>query len=199
MLAATSAFAQYDNGSFVGTVHDSTGAVVTGATITVINTETGITVTRTSGSAGEWEVPSLKTGVYRVTISHAGFSDTSASNITLSVGARQRVDLSLPAAGTQETVEVTGVSLQVETESSERGQTITGYQSEALPLVSRNYSDLLGLVTGSRQAPSAATTSSINSLVRAGSYNINGEPSMFNNFLLDGLDRLSITHKLRTK
>ena len=72
--------------------------------------------------------------------------------------------------------------------NSERGQTITGYQSAALPLVSRNYSDLLGLVTGVRQAPTAATTSSINSLVRAGSYNVNGQRSMFNNFLLDGMD-----------
>ena len=43
--------------------------------------------------------------------------------------------------------------LQVETEDSQRNQTITNYQSEAFPLVSRNYSDLLGLVTGSRQAP----------------------------------------------
>lgn len=68
------------------------------------------------------------------------------------------------------------------------GQTITGYQSAALPLVSRNYSDLLGLVTGVRQAPTAATTTSLNSLVRAGAYNVNGQRSMFNNFLLDGMD-----------
>ena len=57
--------------------------------------------------------------------------------------------------------------------------------------MSRNYSDLLGLVTGSRQAPTAATTTSINSLVRAGAYNINGERSVFNNFLLDGIDNNS--------
>ena len=78
--------------------------------------------------------------------------------------------------------------LQLETDSSQRGQTITNYQSEALPLVSRNYSDLLGLVTGVRQAPTAATTSSISSLVRQGAYNVNGQRSMFNNFLLDGMD-----------
>lgn len=54
--------------------------------------------------------------------------------------------------------------------------------------MSRNYSDLMGLVTGARQAPSQATTSSISSLVRAGSYNVNGQRSMFNNFLLDGMD-----------
>ena len=87
------------------------------------------------------------------------------------------------------TVEVSDVALQIETESSQRDQTITGYQSAALPLVSRNYTDLLALVTGVRQAPTqATTTSNINSPVRAGAYNVNGQRSMFNNFLLDGMD-----------
>jgi TonB-dependent Receptor Plug Domain len=67
-------------------------------------------------------------------------------------------------------------------------QTITQYQTEAFPLVTRNYSDLLALVTGSREAPTAATTTAINSLVRQGAYNINGQRSVFNNFLLDGMD-----------
>src|SRR6202041_2900955 len=111
-----------------------------------------------------------------------------AQNIAISVGSRQRIDLELKVGETQSSVEVSDVELQLETDSSERGQTITQYQTAALPLVSRNYSDLLGLVTGVRQAPTAATTSSINSLVRAGAYNINGQRSMFNNFLLDGID-----------
>ncbi len=188
VFSSASALAQFDTGSFVGTVHDSTGAVIPGASVTVTNPQTGISVTRVTDASGAWEVPSLHTGAYTVSISHAGFANASARDLTLSVGARQRVDLTLAPAGTAETVEVSGVALQIETESSERGQVITGYESAALPLVSRNYSDLLGLVAGSRQAPTAATTSSINSLVRAGSYNINGERSMFNNFLLDGLD-----------
>ena len=188
LCLSVSALAQYDTGSFVGTVHDSTGAIVQGATIVVTNTQTGITSTRESSADGSWEVPSLHTGLYRITISRTGFANAAASDLTLSVGARQRVDLSLNPAGSSETVEVTGVSLQIETETSERDQTITGYESAAFPLVSRNYSDLLGLVSGSRQAPSAATTSSINSLTRAGSYNVNGQRSMFNNFELDGLD-----------
>ncbi len=187
LLCAT-VFAQFDSGSLVGTVHDSTGALIPGATIVVTNTQTSVSVTQQSGNDGNWEVPSLHTGVYRVTVSHSGFSDASARDVTVSVGARERIDLSLQPAGAQETVEVSGISLQVETETSQRDQTITGYQSAALPLVSRNYSDLLGLVTGVRQAPTAATTSSINSLVRAGAYNVNGQRSMFNNFLLDGMD-----------
>ena len=188
LFAIAAAHAQYDTGTFVGTVHDSTGALVQGATVTVTNTQTGITTTRESGSDGAWEAPSLHTGVYRISITHTGFANASANELTLSVGARQRIDLDLQPAGSTETVEVSGVQLQVETDSSERDQTITGYESAAFPLVTRNYSDLLGLVTGSRQAPTAATTSSISSLVRAGSYNINGQRSMFNNFLLDGLD-----------
>ena len=72
------------------------------------------------------------------------------------------------------------MALQLETDSSQRGQTITQEQTKAFPLVSRNYSDLLALVTGSRQAPTAATTTAVTSLVRQGSYNVNGQRSMFN-------------------
>jgi hypothetical protein len=127
-------------------------------------------------------------GVYTISASATGFADAVARNISVSVGSRARIDLTVRVGSTQSSVEVSDVALQLETDSSERGQTITEYQTAALPLVSRNNSDLLGLVTGSRQAPTAATTSSINSLVRAGAYNVNGQRSMFNNFLLDGLD-----------
>src|SRR5215470_9254635 len=157
-LLSVSARAQYENGSLVGTIHDTSGATVTGAALTVTNTATGIESKVVSDGSGNWEIPSLRVGVYRVTASMAGFNTAVADNIALSVGSRQR------------------------------GQIITQYQSTALPLVSRNYSDFLALVTGSRQAPTAAMTSSVNSLVRAGAYNINGQRSMFNNFLLDGMD-----------
>lgn len=183
-----SASAQYENGSLVGTIRDASGASVAGASVTVTNTATGIENKATSNSNGDWEAPSLRAGVYRVTAAMSGFNTAVADNVTLSVGSRQRIDLTLQVGQANETVEVSDVHLQLETESSQRGQVITGYQSAAYPLVSRNYSDLLALVTGSRQAPTAATTSSVNSLVRAGAYNINGQRSMFNNFLLDGMD-----------
>jgi hypothetical protein len=180
--------AQYDNGSLVGTIRDKTGAGVVGAVVTITNNATGAVTKVTSNETGDYEVPSLHVGVYSISASSSGFTDAVANNITVSVGGRQRIDLSLNVGSTQTVVEVSDVALQLETETSERGQTITNYQSAAFPLVTRNYSDLLGLIPGSRQAPTAATTSSINSLVRAGSYNVNGQRSMFNNFLLDGLD-----------
>jgi hypothetical protein len=180
--------AQFEDGSLVGTIRDSSGAAVAGAAIQVVNTATGIQNTATSNGSGDYEVLSLRVGVYKITATAPGFAAAIADKISISVGSRQRIDLTVQPGQTQSTVEVSDVALQLETESSQRGQTITNYQSEALPLVTRNYSDLLGLVTGSRQAPTAATTSSINSLVRQGAYNINGQRSVFNNFLLDGMD-----------
>ncbi|MFT4113861.1 TonB-dependent receptor domain-containing protein [Silvibacterium sp.] len=188
LISGGNLFAQYDNGSLVGTIHDSSGAAIPNASVSVLNTGTNIASNVTTNGSGDYDVPSLRVGTYKITATAQGFATAVAENIQISVGNRQRIDLTLQAGAAQTTVEVNGVALQLETESSQRGQTITNYQSEALPLVTRNYSDLLGLVTGSRQAPTAATTSSINSLVRQGSYNVNGQRSMFNNFLLDGMD-----------
>jgi hypothetical protein len=188
-ISGTEAKAQYEDGSLVGTIHDASGAVVSNATVTVINVSTGIVTKVASNSSGDYEVPALRVGVYTIRADAPGFAEAEAKNITVSVGGRQHIDLTLNVGqANATTVEVSDIALQLETETSERGQSISGYQTEALPLVSRNYSDLLALVTGSRQAPTAATTTAVTSLVRAGAYNINGLRSMFNNFLLDGMD-----------
>lgn len=181
--------AQYEDGSIVGTIRDSTGAPVANATVTITNTATNVSSVAKTKDSGDYEVPSLRVGVYTISASATGFAIAEARDITVSVGGRQRIDLTLNVGSTQTTVEVSGVALQIETESSQRDQTITNYQSESLPLVNRNYTDLLATVSGVRQAPTQATTSSNeNSLIRQGAYNVNGQRSMFNNFLLDGMD-----------
>ena len=181
--------AQYEDGSLIGSIHDATGAAVTNASVTVTNIGTGNAITVNTNGSGDYEVPSLRVGVYNIEASAPAFAPAEAKNITISVAGRQRIDLTLKVgSAASTTIEVSDVSLQIETETSERGQSISGYQTESLPLVSRNYSDLLALVTGSRQAPTEETTTAVTSLVRAGSYNINGLRSMFNNYLLDGMD-----------
>jgi len=188
VLPALGAYAQYENGSLVGSIHDSSGAAIPNVNVSVINNATGILSNVTTNASGDYEVPSLRYGIYTVTAKAAGFADAVARDITISVGGRVRIDLVLKIGSAQTTVEVTGVALQLETESSQRGQTVTEYQSEALPLVTRNYSDLVDYVTGARPAPADATTTAVTSLTRAGSFNVNGQRSMFNNFMLDGMD-----------
>ncbi|MFZ0743369.1 MAG: TonB-dependent receptor [Terracidiphilus sp.] len=188
-FCGTQCIAQYEDGSLIGTIHDATGAVVPNATVTVTNVNTGIVSKVVANASGDYELPSLHVGMYNIKAEATGFAPAEAKNISVAVAQRQRIDLSLKVGqASSTTVEVSDVALQLQTETSERGQSISGYQTEALPLVSRNFSDLLALVTGSRQAPTQATTSSISSLVREGAYNVNGQRSMFNNYLLDGMD-----------
>jgi hypothetical protein len=180
--APLSAIAQYENGSLLGTIRDATGAPIPGADILVVNADTGTTSRAKTDSEGNYDVPQLRVGVYNITATAPGFSKAVAEKITVSVGNRQRIDLSLTVGGTETTVQVTDVAIQPETESSQRDQTISNYQASALPLVNRNYSDFLGLVTGVRQAPTAATTSSnLNAMIRQGSYNVNDQRSVSNN------------------
>jgi hypothetical protein len=188
VLPALYAYAQYENGSLVGTIHDSNGAAIPNVSVTVTNNATGIPTVVKSNGVGDYEVPELRFGIYTITAKAAGFADAEAKDITISVGGRQRIDLVMKVGATQTTVEVTGVALQLETESSQRPQTVTEYQTEALPLVSRNYSDLVDYVTGARNAPAESMTSGVTSLERSGSFNVNGQRSMFNNYMLDGMD-----------
>ena len=189
LLPWRAAFAQYDNGSLVGTIHDSSGAAVPNVTVTITNDATGVASVVKTSDSGDYEIPSLRVGVYTISASAPGFAIAEAKQITISVGARERIDLVLKVGTAQATtVEVSDVALQLQTESSQRDQTITNYQTQSLPLVSRNYSDLVDYVIGARQEPADATTTSVTSFTRAGSFNVNGQRSMFNDYMIDGMD-----------
>ena len=185
LFAGSPAYAQFDSATVLGTVRDNTGGVVPGVTVTLTGIETGIATTKVTDANGNFEFATVRIGRYRVTAELSGFSVALADNVQVSVGARQRVDLQLTPGNLQETVEVVGAATRLETDSSERGQVITGQQVVALPLNGREYSSLALLSPGVRL--SALNTGSA-STVREGSFNINGLRSTFNNFLLDGID-----------
>ncbi len=126
-------YAQYDNGSLVGTIRDNSGAAVPGVQVSLTNTATGIITATTTNSTGDYQFPDVRIGIYNVTATSSGFSKAEADRMTVSVGVRQRIDLGLKVGGSETVVEVSGVELQVETENSERDQTITNYQSEGFP------------------------------------------------------------------
>ena len=92
-IGCSFAHAQYEDGSLVGTIRDSSGAVVPGAVVTVTNTATGISENITTSADGDYEFPSLRTGVYTIAASAKGFARAIAQNITVSVGSRERIDL----------------------------------------------------------------------------------------------------------
>ncbi len=179
------AWAQFETASVLGTVQDPSGAVVPGATVTLLSLDTGISTTRVSDGNGGYEFFTVRIGNYKVSAELSGFAPAVASNVKVNIGARQRVDLTLSPGGMTEAVEVTADVSLLENDSSQRGQVITHEQAVALPLNGREYSSLVLLSTGVRL--SALNTGSA-STVREGSFNVNGLRSTFNNFLLDGLD-----------
>lgn len=182
-----SAYAQFENAALVGTIKDSTGAVIPETMVTATNIATGVALSRTTDAAGEFQFPSLRVGVYRIEASKEGFQKGIADKINMSVGTTQRVNLTLQTGSSNETVTVEANELVLATETSQRGQVITNEQIEAFPLSTLDYTDLVTLSTGAIASP-LGTNDNTSSLVREGSFNINGQRSMYNNYLLDGID-----------
>jgi Carboxypeptidase regulatory-like domain/TonB-dependent Receptor Plug Domain len=185
LLGASPAFAQFDSASVVGTVRDASGALVPGAKVTLTSSDTGISVSKTTGDTGTYEFIAVKPGLYVVTAEKTGFALALVDNVNVQVAARLRVDLQMPVGQVTEKVEVTASSPLLETDSSQRGQVVTGDQTRALPLLSREYSSLAMLTTGVKLGGSSLTTGNT---PREGAFNVNGLRSVFNNFLIDGVD-----------
>src|SRR5690348_6495394 len=105
-ITATKARAQYEDGSVVGTIHDASGAVVSNASVTVANVNTGIVTKVVTNSSGDYEVPSLHVGTYSIEVEAPGFATAQAKNISVAVGSRQSINLTLNVSQTATTVEV---------------------------------------------------------------------------------------------
>src|SRR5688572_4413689 len=177
------AVAQFDTASVLGTVRDSTGAVIPGATVTLKNVSTGITATTVTAENGDFQFLNVRIGPYSVRAELQGFSAAEAEDVQVTVNARMRVDLALKVGNVGETVVVTGAATLLESESSDRGQVIGKEQIVNLPLNGRAYADLALLSPGVRRSAIAES--------RDASFNVHGLRSALNSFILDGVDNNS--------
>jgi len=184
LLLPAPVLAQFETAAVVGTVRDGSGAVVGDARVTLTNLETGVSTERTSDAQGNFEFFNVRIGRYAVTADKTGFSVAVVDNVQVTVGARLRVDVAMAVGQVTETVEVRASAVQLQTDSSDRGQVISGEVTRALPLNGREYSQLALLSPGVRL--SALNTGGFTP--REGSFNVNGLRSTFNNFLIDGVD-----------
>jgi hypothetical protein len=186
IAGADNAYAQFETATVLGTVRDQNRAVLQGATVTLKNIATGITSTTLTDENGDFLFTSVKIGNYRVTAELKGFATAVIEQVTVTVEARQRVDLTMQVGAATETITITDTAPLLETDSSSKGQVINQRQIVNLPIIGRTYSNLALLVPGVRQSQSGNQGDI--SVRREGSYNVNGLRSVYNNFLIDGID-----------
>ena len=189
LITSCGAFAQVTTGSILGTVHDETGAVVPGATITVTDTGKGTMTTHKTGSDGSYNVPFLIPGTYNVSVEMTGFKRSASNNVVLDIDQKARVDFVLVLGGVNETVEVNATAPLIRLDSSELGDVVGKTQVENLPLNGRNFASLVYLVPGvtTGQAGENLSGSSSFNPRAASDFNALGSQANTNGWLVDGI------------
>ncbi|HSZ19020.1 MAG TPA: carboxypeptidase regulatory-like domain-containing protein [Candidatus Acidoferrum sp.] len=148
LLLCLPAFSQGSFGRILGTVTDQSGGVVTGATVSVIDTERGVTRSLTTDDAGAYNAPNLTAGNYTVRVEAKGFKRVERQSVQLEVGHELRVDLIVQPGEQNQTVTVTESVPLVETSNATLGGTLENADIIDLPLNGRDYQNLLGLRPG---------------------------------------------------
>ncbi|HVB33391.1 MAG TPA: TonB-dependent receptor [Patescibacteria group bacterium] len=150
-IAGISALAQLGTGTILGTVLDSTHAAIPGATVTILNPQTGLTRTTTTDSRGAYRFPSVEAGVYTVKIEKTGFRTLTLPDLTLSVAQNLVANGTLQVGSTQQQVVVTGAAAIVNTTTTTLGGLVNDTSIAQLPLNGRNYTTLTLLQPGVTQ------------------------------------------------
>ena len=177
--------AQLAAGTILGTVTDTSGAVIPGTTVRATNVGTGTTQSTTSDAQGRYRIPDLAIGGYEVQTEKTGFQTVVHKGITLTVGGESVVDFALAVGQMTQTVTVESEAMQVETTSSEISSLISQSQIRDLPLNGRNFEQLINLAPG---VLSIMSTSHNIFYGNSNSYSISGSRPNGQAVLLDDTD-----------
>ena len=186
LVSTRHAAAQVDEGSITGTVTDTTGAVVPGALVNLVNSDVGLSLKNTTNGAGAYTFSPVRIGHYTISVTAKGFAKTTQQNITVNVAQRLQVNVELKLGAESETVEVTTAPPTLQTDGASVGQVMTERSVNNLPLNGRNFTFLAQLGAGT-QTPQADTRGN----AASGAFSANGLRPSQNNYLLDGIDNNS--------
>jgi hypothetical protein len=183
LLGAIPASAQ-SAGTILGVVKDASGAVVSEATVTIANIETGLSRTVPSGADGAFRAPALPVGRYDLRIEKTGFNAEVQRGLILEVGQELVVNASLQIGAVTQEVLVSGEAPLVNTTSSALGSMVNEQKMSDLPLNGRNYVDLTLIQAG--VSPNILPASGGSAGSSGSWFSANGAPPRSNNFTLDG-------------
>ncbi|HXU21702.1 MAG TPA: carboxypeptidase regulatory-like domain-containing protein [Verrucomicrobiae bacterium] len=171
-----------ETGALAGTVTDPSGGVVAGASITITNTGTGQARTATTDSNGSYKFSLLPPGNYSVKFSSPGFQTAEVPSVTVNVTETAVLNHALQVGGQSIQVTVEATTQAIQTENVTNGGVVTGDEITSLPLVSRNYTQIINLSPG--VVANAATASSIGNGTQ--DVSANGSTANENNYSMNG-------------
>ena len=175
------------NATLLGTVTDSSGAVVTGARVTITDMNTALERTAKSNNSGNYEFANLPQGRYEVVAEHAGFKKAERAGIDVLVNSDVRIDFVLQPGSATETIVVNAESPILQTDRADTGRKIEERQVEELPLTfNRNFQGLLNLVPGTTRAH--REHSSFFNAQDSLRTEVNGQSGLANNLQFEGVD-----------
>ena len=189
LSTAALAHAQVVGATITGVVHDSSGAAIAGATVTVRQAETGATRMLSTDAEGRFFAPSLPVGPYTVVAEHESFSSQRESGINLVVGQSVQLNFELGVAAVQQAIEVTADSSTVNTTTQQTAGLVDEREVKELPLNGRSYDGLLTLnpatvnYTSERSGGIGTSNSSVGSM-----FSVGGRRPQDNLFLLNGIE-----------
>jgi hypothetical protein len=172
--------------TIVGTLADKTGAVVPGASITAMGTDTGLRREVKTNASGTYVIPALAVGEYSVTAAAPGFKRQTIDGVVLQVNQEARVDITLDVGALSESVTVSGVATLLQTETSGLGHVIDNRYDTQIPLNGRDFSQLILLVPGANARPGGPDAFSSATVGSNGSGFAIGGREALNNFMMDG-------------
>ena len=184
-LTSGNAYAQIDQGAIAGTVTDSSGGVISGATVTLTNNDTGLIFTRSTTASGFYTFTPIKIGTYTITVAAPNFDKSVQQNIRVDVSQTVGVNITLKPGAVTETVNVTATP-ELQTEDAATGQVFSAQVINDTPLDGRNYVFVAQLTTGV-----SAPNQGFRQVAGAGDFTSNGSRVSQNNFVLDGVDNNS--------
>lgn len=165
---ATPASAQTTNGAIAGIVSDAQGGVLPGVTLTLRNTDTGLTRSVVTEADGRYRFGALPPGRYEARAELQAFGTVEVTDITITIGSDVLRNITMQLQGVQESVTVTGEAPIVETTRTDVSGVITQEQMQMLPLASRQPMDLALLMPGTNQ--DAVRARKANSNIGAGAF-----------------------------
>lgn len=179
-VSAVPAIAQTASaGDVEGTVKDSTGGVLPGATLVLTNVDTGIARTSVTNEIGRYRIPAVPAGAYTLEVSLDGFATVQRTGLTLEVGQVVTVDVTLPAAGVSQEVTVTAAAPVIERGRTQSGAVVSRTEIENLPSNGRDFLSFSTIVAGVTGQQMSGQGSGIS---------FNGQRARSNNISLDGVD-----------